>query len=303
VKVVDFGIAKAVGGDEAGQKVTKTGLVVGTPEFMSPEQLSGDTLDGRSDLYSLALVLYRMLTGKLPFEATTVQENDDQAADRRAHEACRGPARSLVPAGLQPVFDTALARTPMERYQSVAKFAGDIAAVTGRPVTNAVPQTDAQTQILDPTAGGATQRMSAKRPPPTGPSPAAAKKRPLLPAAIGLVVILAAGGAWVALSGGKKANGNPPDTSVVHDTAKQMANSQTNGGATRRGGTAVPVAPPPASSRINLARAKDALDDLFIDKLSSSTAAMVRAWMKATRPRSLCATAAGRWRIRNSAFG
>src|SRR3989449_560665 len=73
VKVVDFGIAKAVGGDDS-QKVTKTGLVVGTPEFMSPEQLSGDKLDGRSDLYSLALVLFKMLTGKLPFEATSVQE-------------------------------------------------------------------------------------------------------------------------------------------------------------------------------------------------------------------------------------
>src|SRR5207249_2514696 len=73
VKVVDFGIAKAVGGDDS-QKVTKTGLVVGTPEFMSPEQLSGDKLDGRSDLYSLALVLFKTLTGKLPFEATTVQE-------------------------------------------------------------------------------------------------------------------------------------------------------------------------------------------------------------------------------------
>src|SRR5439155_1219525 len=73
VKVVDFGIAKAVGGDQAGQKVTKTGLVVGTPEFMSPEQLSGDPLDGRSDLYSLALVFFRTLTGGLPFQATSVQ--------------------------------------------------------------------------------------------------------------------------------------------------------------------------------------------------------------------------------------
>src|SRR3989454_531154 len=74
VKVVDFGIAKAVGGDQAGQKVTKTGLVVGTPELMSPEQLSGGAVDGRSDLYSLALVLFRMLTGKVPVEATSVQE-------------------------------------------------------------------------------------------------------------------------------------------------------------------------------------------------------------------------------------
>src|SRR5256885_648105 len=73
VKVVDFGIAKATSGEE-GQKVTKTGLVVGTPAYMSPEQLSGDKLDGRSDLYSLGLVYYRMLTGTLPFHAESAQE-------------------------------------------------------------------------------------------------------------------------------------------------------------------------------------------------------------------------------------
>ena len=61
VKVVDFGIAKAAGAEN--QKVTKTGLVVGTPEYMSPEQLAGDKLDGKSDIYSLALVAYNMLTG------------------------------------------------------------------------------------------------------------------------------------------------------------------------------------------------------------------------------------------------
>ena len=133
VKVVDFGIAKAVGGDEAGQKVTKTGLVVGTPEFMSPEQLSGDTLDGRSDLYSLALVLYRMLSGKLPFEATSVQETMiKRLTDEPTTLAAARPDLSFPP-GLQPVLDTALARTPTERYQSVAKFAADVAAVTGRP--------------------------------------------------------------------------------------------------------------------------------------------------------------------------
>src|SRR5262249_31117197 len=65
VKVVDFGIAKAAG--NASQRVTKTGLVVGTPEYMSPEQLAGESLDGRSDIYSLALVAFNMLTGRLPF--------------------------------------------------------------------------------------------------------------------------------------------------------------------------------------------------------------------------------------------
>src|ERR1044071_7548838 len=73
VKVVDFGIAKAANNEA--QKVTKTGLVVGTPEYMSPELLAGDKLDGRSDIYSLAVVAFKMMTGKLPFPGETVQES------------------------------------------------------------------------------------------------------------------------------------------------------------------------------------------------------------------------------------
>src|SRR5204862_1398675 len=141
VKVVDFGIAKAVGGDEAGQKVTKTGLVVGTPEFMSPEQLSGDTLDGRSDLYSLALVFYRTLSGKLPFEATTVQETMIKRLTDEPTPLAQARPDLAFPAALQPVLDTALARTPSDRYQTVAKFAADIAATPGRPAAGGVPFT------------------------------------------------------------------------------------------------------------------------------------------------------------------
>src|SRR6059036_4271850 len=128
VKVVDFGIAKAVGGDDS-QKVTKTGLVVGTPEFMSPEQLSGDKLDGRSDLYSLALVLFKTLTGKLPFEATTVQETMiKRLTDEPVKLAAARPDLQF-PTGLQETLDAALARSPVDRYQSAAKFAADAGAV------------------------------------------------------------------------------------------------------------------------------------------------------------------------------
>jgi len=274
VKVVDFGIAKAVGGDQAGQKVTKTGLVVGTPEFMSPEQLSGDAVDGRSDLYSLALVFYRMLIGKLPFEATSVQETMiKRLTDEPITLAAARPDLAF-PAGLQPVLDAALARTPQERYQSVAKFAADVAAVTGRPTASAVPATQEKTQLLD-TTSGATQRILAP----------AARKRSLIPVVAGVVVILAGGGAWVALSGGNKANPNAGDTTthVARDTAANSGGRQSGGITTlpvrdtgRRAlpPAAPPVPPPSTASRYDDAAGRRALDHLtdpdFMDTMAEN---------------------------------
>ena len=125
VKVVDFGIAKAVAGDEAGQKVTKTGLVVGTPEYMSPEQLSGDKLDGRSDVYSLGLVFYRMLTGVLPFEADSAQETMiKRLTDDPLPLAAARPDITFPPE-LQGVLDKVLARLPADRYANAAQFGRD----------------------------------------------------------------------------------------------------------------------------------------------------------------------------------
>jgi serine/threonine protein kinase len=219
VKVVDFGIAKAVGGDASGQKVTKTGLVMGTPEFMSPEQLSGDTVDGRSDLYSLALVFFRMLSGKLPFEATTVQEAMIKRLTEEPAKLTEARPDLSFPPGLQPAFDTALARTPAERYQTVAKFAGDVAAVTGRPVTRSVPATEAKTELID------TPTIRTAAPP-------ARSKRPVLVVAATLVVILASGGAWMVLSGGSKA------PSVAPDTAKQTSGAHNGTGPVARAGAA-----------------------------------------------------------------
>jgi len=271
VKVVDFGIAKAVGGDESGQKVTKTGLVIGTPEFMSPEQLSGDTLDGRSDLYSLALVLYRMLTGKLPFEATTVQETMIKRLTDEPTTLADARPDLTFPPGLQPVLDTALARTPAERYQSVAKFAADIGAITGggRPGSGSVPQTrgdaDAKTQLLDASAATPTTRISARQA-----APVPAKKRSLVPAAVLVVAVVGAGGAWMALKGGTaKANVSP-------DTARFGGRSDTTTGANRQGGHTTPPVASPSRPAINVAQARDALDDLVLEKLTPATATMVR---------------------------
>ena len=267
VKVVDFGIAKAVGGDDAGQKVTKTGLVIGTPEFMSPEQLSGDTLDGRSDLYSLALVLYRMLTGKLPFEATTVQETMIKRLTDEPTKLADARPDLTFPPGLQPVLDTALARTPTERYQSVAKFAADVGAVAGRPTARSVPPTEEKTHLLEPRVS-AKQRM-----------PAAARKRSFVPVALGLGVVLA-GGAWVLLTGGNKAGGTPPDTAVSSDTAKIPATPQNGSSSVPHPPPAPPAAPPSAARRPDSASIDRQLGDVLELVLDPQTAGKGR--MEAT---------------------
>src|SRR3989442_1022691 len=167
VKAVDFGIAKPVGGEDS-QKVTTSGQVVGTPEFMSPEQLSGDKLDGRSDLYSLALVLFKTLTGKLPFEATTVQETMiKRLTDEPVKLAAARPDLQF-PTGLQETLDAALARSPVDRYQSAAKFAADAGAGLrlgrgarpGAPIPATRADGDQQTQLLDRGATKGRQRRS-----------------------------------------------------------------------------------------------------------------------------------------------
>ncbi|HKN69281.1 MAG TPA: serine/threonine-protein kinase [Gemmatimonadaceae bacterium] len=119
-KIVDFGIAKAA--DSAAQKVTKTGLVIGTPEYMSPEQLAGDTLDGRSDIYSLALVAFNMLTGKLPFPAETAQESMIMRLTEPPRKLVQMRPEIPWTEPVQAALDRALQRDVNARYASASEF-------------------------------------------------------------------------------------------------------------------------------------------------------------------------------------
>jgi serine/threonine-protein kinase len=265
VKVVDFGIAKAMSGEE-GQKVTKTGLVVGTPEYMSPEQLSGDKLDGRSDIYSLALVFYRMLTGTLPFQADSAQETmikrltDDPLPLNRA-----APGKNF-PDSLQRVMDRALARMPGDRYTSAAEFARDAVRAVGGMAAAAAPAVDTEgaTQLISavPAPGAAQPRAAGRRTvtpdtpvavaPPTRASSATRaappRKTPVVAIAAS-VAVLAVGGvaAAVMMKGGGTGNasadstaGAPPvvtgDTSSGAGAANPPRPSNRAGGQ-RAGGT------------------------------------------------------------------
>jgi serine/threonine-protein kinase len=145
VKVVDFGIAKAAGNDA--QKVTKTGLVVGTPEYMSPEQLAGDKLDGRSDIYSLGLVAFNMLTGRLPFPSDSAQESMIMRLTDKPKTLAEMRPEVSWPADVQQVMDKVLEREVSQRYQTATEFGRDLfRAIDRMPETTAA---ELGTQVLD----------------------------------------------------------------------------------------------------------------------------------------------------------
>ena len=200
VKVVDFGIAKAA--DSAAQKVTKTGLVVGTPEYMSPEQLAGDRLDGRSDIYSLALVTFNMLTGKLPFPADTVQESMIMRLTDRPRTLAEMRPDVAWPAELQAVLDRALARDLTARYASASDFGRDLTrAVAQMPATRAAELGTAVLDAVPPTRVAPTPESTpvtrAVEAPPREVAPVAGSSRRGLPMALvggGILAVVAIGG-------------------------------------------------------------------------------------------------------------
>ena len=130
--VVDFGIAKALveTGDE---RLTSTGLAIGTPAYMSPEQASGGAVDARSDQYSLGCLLYEMLSGEPPFTGPTAQA----IIARRLAEPPR-PIRSVrpgVPVSVERAVLKALERVPADRFDSVSAFAAALRAAEPPPAT------------------------------------------------------------------------------------------------------------------------------------------------------------------------
>ena len=123
--VADFGIGKALGAIDP-EQATQTGMSVGTPAYMSPEQASGEAVDGRSDIYSLGCVLYEMLVGEQPFTGPTVQAVIAKRFAQTPADVTRlreGISRSVARA-----VQKALAREPMDRYDTAALFVTSLGA-------------------------------------------------------------------------------------------------------------------------------------------------------------------------------
>ena len=150
VKVLDFGVAKVGGG---ASKLTKTGMVFGTPHYMSPEQAAGHTVDQRTDVYALGVIMYEMFTGKVPFDADTFMG----ILSKHMFEAPIPPTEVSGAAlgAMETVILRALEKTPDDRYQSMTELltdldtvaAGGTIQVGGRP--GVAPPTNMSAGLAD----------------------------------------------------------------------------------------------------------------------------------------------------------
>lgn len=140
-KVLDFGLAKVTERQmrPGSMVLTQQGMVFGTPEFMSPEQAHGKTLDARSDIYSLGIILYELLTGKLPFDAKQPIEYIQLHVNAAPIPLSERRPGTHFPSGLEEVVMTALAKKSEDRYASAAEFAVALESVLQADVRNGGP--------------------------------------------------------------------------------------------------------------------------------------------------------------------
>ncbi len=141
-KITDFGVARL-----ESSNLTVEGQFIGTPNYMSPEQISGKAVDGRCDIFSTGVVLFELLTGQRPFPGTNISE----VTHRIVHEACPIPStlRPGLPPAFNPVVLKCLAKLPEQRFQDAAQLANVLAALA-RSLVQRTPDDLARTAVFSP---------------------------------------------------------------------------------------------------------------------------------------------------------
>ena len=245
VKVLDFGIAKMIDGDDSNRDQvmsvveTQAGTVFGTPRYMSPEQAQGKALDARSDLYSLAVILYQMLTGRPPFtdnDAVVVMARHIKSTPKRPNEAV---PEAMIPIELEDVIMRTLAKDPKDRPGSAEIFAGELLAALEAQGA----QTSGVRASITNAAGIALP--DSMRPPPMA-LPKRKKRFPLALVAVPLVLIAAAGGVYIGMS--RRQPTAPIADPVATSPATGAANANANANATATSNatsTGMPPVDPP----------------------------------------------------------
>ena len=234
VKVVDFGIAK-LRDMASSNTLTQTGIVMGTPYYMSPEQCRGESLDARSDVYSLGATLYEMLAGKPPFTAATPT---GVVAKHLTESPPPLPAELHIPPAIEAIIQRTLAKDPAARQADATALARELqAAISSAPLTPfTVPYQPAPQHTIpvsaQPTAGHSAPTLrrdvTFTQPTPQGVGDLAPSrsKAGLVAGLLVVAVLLAGGGAayWM-LQGSKNENGNNSNSSSGY-TSSSNANLQ-----------------------------------------------------------------------------
>jgi hypothetical protein len=240
--LTDFGIAKMV---ESSAHLTATGGFIGTPAYMSPEQGLGQKLDGRSDIYALGIILYEMVTGRVPYKAETPMAvvvkhiNDSLPPPRQVNPN--------LPEALERVILKALAKRPEDRYATAGDMVRAIQAVIPEPVAESAPADESATAvaIASSTTGGVAVKTVGQETPATEAATVAAPRRSqpakskwiLIAAGLALVVVTAGIGLATMLVG------QPVATPATEAPAVSAS-------ATVEGASSGAVATPPTASPI-----------------------------------------------------
>lgn len=233
VKIVDFGIAKMSDIETEGQpgrKLTKTGMIFGTPEYMSPEQAAGKPLDHRVDIYALGVIFFELLTGRVPFSGDTFMGVLTQHMFDAPPALTQANPDVNVPESVEIFVRRSMAKDPAERFQSCEEFVAALdKAVRGvspslpPPVDGISPATSKSTKMgygvpVQPTAHAA-QTLEIDN----GETPAAPpRSNALLFGGLALVATALAGGAWLYMQGEPPAS-TPPSTTTVASTTSDAA--------------------------------------------------------------------------------
>ena len=208
VKVADFGIARV-----EKSELTQAGTVMGTPSYMSPEQFMGQTVDGRSDMFSCGVILYQFLTGEKPFTGNTTTI---MYKVLREEPLAPSMLNVALPAAFDGVVRKAMAKNPDERYQNAQEFSDAIrAAVAGKTTEATLVNTAA------PAAGQQAPHNKPSTPPQTNTTPSAKSKVPALAlAGVAAALVLGGAGYWAL---GKKAS--VPMAATAPDAAMAAASA------------------------------------------------------------------------------